>query len=116
MKRQYALFAFNGEPMCFAHVLLNALDLDSKGYAVQLIIEGSATKLIADFEQGEAPFKAKYLECIEKGLLAGVCRACSAKMGSLESAERQGLVLLDDMSGHPSIERFIRDGYEIISF
>ena len=30
-----ALFAFNGEPMCFVHVLLNAFDMkDKDGYRV----------------------------------------------------------------------------------
>jgi len=102
--------------MCFAHVLLNTLDLHSKGYEVLMIIEGTATSLVSDFEKGEAPFTVKYLECLEKGLIAGICKACSAKMGSLESAQRQGLILLEDMSGHPSIERYIRDGFEVISF
>lgn len=25
------IIAFNGNPLCFVHVLLNALDMDSKG-------------------------------------------------------------------------------------
>ncbi len=116
MKKKFALFAFNGESMCFAHVLLNTLDLHSKGYEVKMIIEGTATALVSDFEKGDAPFTAKYRECLATGLIAGVCKACSAKMGSLESAQRQGLTLLEDMYGHPSIERFIHDGYEVISF
>jgi len=116
MKKKFALFAFNGEPMCFAHVLLNALDLHKKGYEVLVIIEGTATKLVSDFEKGEAPFTAKYRECLDKGLIAGICKACSAKMGTLESAQRQGLTLLDDMSGHPSIEQYSKAGFEIISF
>lgn len=116
MKNSFALFAFNGDPMCFVHVLLNALDLDSKGYAVQLVIEGSAAKLVADFEKGDAQFTSKYQECLQKGLIAGICKACSAKMGTLESAQRQGLTLLDDMSGHPSIERYSKEGYSIVTF
>jgi hypothetical protein len=32
MQRKVAIFAYNGEPMCFAHVLLNALDMKEKGY------------------------------------------------------------------------------------
>jgi hypothetical protein len=28
-----ALFAFKGEPLCFVHVLLNALDMKEKGIA-----------------------------------------------------------------------------------
>jgi len=39
-KGKVALFAFNGDPMCFAHVLINALDLREKNYDVRLIIEG----------------------------------------------------------------------------
>jgi len=30
--KKVALVAFNGEPMCFVHVLLNALDMEEKGY------------------------------------------------------------------------------------
>jgi hypothetical protein len=30
--KKVALFAFNGEPMCFVHVLLNALDMKEKDY------------------------------------------------------------------------------------
>lgn len=113
---KYILFAFNGEPMCFAHVLLNAIDLDSKGYAAQIVIEGTATKLLPLFESGEAPFTPKYQECLEKGLIAGTCKACSAKTGSLESAERQGITLLDDMSGHPSVEGYLKKGYTVLTF
>lgn len=28
---KYVIFAFNGNQMCFVHVLLNALDMESKG-------------------------------------------------------------------------------------
>lgn len=28
--KKIGLFAFNGEPMCFVHVLLNALDMKDK--------------------------------------------------------------------------------------
>ncbi len=116
MKKKFALFAFNGEPMCFAHVLLNTLDLHSKGYEVRMIIEGTATALVSEFEKDAVPFTAKYRECLEKGLIAGICKACSAKTGSLESAQRQGITLLDDMFGHPSIERYIREDYKVITF
>jgi predicted peroxiredoxin len=116
MDKKYCLFAFNGELMCFAHALLNALDLHSNGYEVKFVLEGSATKLIADFEKEETPFRKLYLECIEKGLLDCVCRACSKQMGTLELAQKNGLPLCEDMSGHPSMERYIKNGYQIITF
>ncbi len=49
MNGKYALFAFNGDPMCFIHVILNTLDLNDRGYKVKVIVEGSACKLAAEF-------------------------------------------------------------------
>jgi hypothetical protein len=37
-------------------------------------------------------------------------------MGTLAAAEAEGLRLLDDMSGHPSMSRFLADGWEIMTF
>ena len=39
--KKVALFAFNGDFKCFAHVLLNALDMKAKGYDVKVVIEGN---------------------------------------------------------------------------
>ncbi len=40
-----ALVAFQGEAMCFVHVLLNALDMQQRGITVKIIIEGMAVTL-----------------------------------------------------------------------
>ena len=111
-----ALFAFNGELMCFIHVLLNALDMDAKGHEVKVVIEGAATKLVPELADSSNPMAGLYEKVKSKGLFAGVCRACAQKMGTLESAKAEGLALLDDMNGHPSMAGFIADGYAIISF
>jgi hypothetical protein len=49
--KKFALFVFNGDPMCFIHVLLNALDMSEKGYEAKIIIEGAATKLVPELEK-----------------------------------------------------------------
>jgi hypothetical protein len=49
-------------------------------------------------------------------LIEGVCRACATKTGALAEAESQGLRLLDDMSGHPSLGRYLEAGFTIITF
>ena len=116
MSKKYCLFTFNGELMCFVHALLNTLDLHSKGYEVKLVLEGSATKLIENFEKEETPFRKLYIDCIEKGLLDCVCRACSYQMGTLELAKKNNLPLCDDMNGHPSMETYLKEGFEIITF
>jgi hypothetical protein len=37
--KKYALFVFNGDPMCFIHVLLNALDMHARQDTVRVILE-----------------------------------------------------------------------------
>ena len=41
MPKRVVLAAFNGESMCFVHVLLNALDMKERGYEVKVVIEWS---------------------------------------------------------------------------
>ena len=114
--KKVALFAFNGEPMCFIHVLLNALDMNDKGYEVKIIIEGSATKLVPELTKEDNPMHRLYEKAKGLDLIDGACKACSNKMGTLEAAKAQGLRLLDEMTGHPSMARYREEGFEIITF
>ena len=114
--KKVALFVFNGDPMCFIHVLLNALDMQKKGYEVKIVIEGAAAKLISELIKEDNPLHKLWEETKSSGILDGVCKACSNKMGTLDSAQDQGLTLLDEMTGHPSMARYRDDGYEIVSF
>ncbi len=111
-----ALVAFEGDAMCFVHVLLNALDMDDKGHDVAVIIEGAATKLIVDLADPAKPFAKLFADLKERGLVKAVCKACAAKMGALDAAKDQGLPIVGDMNGHPALEPWLADGYQIITF
>ncbi len=113
--KKFVIFAFHGELMCFAHALLNAIDLKDKGFEVKLVIEGSATGLIGTLDAKDSPFHRQYRKVVDEGILAGVCKACAGKMDSLFEAEKQNLPLLSEMHGHPAFSTWIKDGYEIIS-
>ena len=110
------LFVFNGDPMCFIHVLLNALDMQARGDEGRIVVEGSATRLIPELAGADHPLNKLWEKTRTGGLVAGVCRACSQKMGTLAAAQEQGLPLLDEMNGHPSMARYRSEGYEIITF
>lgn len=116
MTKKMALFVFRDDPMCFTHVLLNTLDMDERGYDIRMILEGEATKLLPGLENEGTPFFKMWQQVKNKNLIAGVCRACSTQMGTKASAEKQGLALLDDMSGHPSFAGFMDQGCEILVF
>lgn len=108
---KFVFFAFKGDPMCFVHVLLNALDMYDKGATVKIVFEGEAVTLIQTLTEQQNPL---YKKALEAGLVDGVCKACSAKMGVLAYNEASGIRLLDNMSGHPSMFAYVQQGYELI--
>ncbi len=116
MSRKVVLYAFNGELMCFVHVLLNALDMDEKGFDVKIVIEGNTPKTINTLNDPEAKFHSFYRKVKEKNLIDCVCRACSAHVDALEGIQDQDLPLCGEMTGHPSMAKYLTEGYEIISF
>ena len=116
MGKQVALVAFQGEAMCFVHVLLNAVDMHERGFDVKIVLEGSATKLAAELDDPNKPFGPLYQKVREMGLFDCVCRACANKMGVLAAIEDQGLPLCDELQGHPSLARYVEAGYQIITF
>jgi hypothetical protein len=112
--RKIAVVSFQGEMSCFVHALLNVWNYHQRGYDTVLIIEGASTKLLGSIVQSP---KAELWESIKKaGLIKSVCKACSAQMGTLNEAERQGLPIDAALSGHSDLERFTKDGYSIILF
>ena len=110
--RKVAFFAFKGEEMCFAHLLLNAIDLHEKGVPAKIIMEGEAVKLIKDLAEhyNQLYQKAKYV-----GWFDCICKACSAKLGVLEFNETVGIPIKGNLQGHPAMYDYLNDGYEIIT-
>lgn len=112
MERKYLFYAMKGEEMCFMHVLLNALDLEGEGYEVKIVFEAESVKLPGKLSKAENPL---YKKALEKGLIAGVCKACAQGMGVLSEVEELELPILDDMMDHAGMKPFIKEGYEVIS-
>lgn len=102
--------------MCFAHALLNAVDMDDRGYEVRLIIEGSSTKLVPELTKEGKPFADLFAKVKDRGLIDCACKACSAKMGVLEDVQTAGIELNGEMQGHPSVATHMEQGFEILVF
>lgn len=105
------IFAFKGDMLCFMHVLLNVLDMNEQGIECKLVFEGEAVKLVQELEETKNP---KYLELKNKGFIDCICKACSAKLGVLDVNEKTGIQMCAEMTGHPSMARYIKNGYKII--
>jgi hypothetical protein len=111
-----ALFVFNGDPVCFIHVLLNGLNMKAKGMDGRIIVEGAATALLPELAKPENPLNKLWGQAKSQNIVEGVCKGCAHKMGTAKEAVNQGLALLDDMSGHPSMSRYIEAGFDVVSF
>lgn len=116
MAEKVILVAFQGDPMCFVHVLLNALDMYGRGFDVKVVIEGAATKTANALNEPGAQFGKFYQQVKGKGLIDCVCKACANTVGALAGIEAQGLPLCGEMVGHPSLARYVVEGYQVITF
>ena len=114
--KKIALFVFNGDPVCFIHVLLNGLDMKAKGMDSRIIVEGAATALLPNLAAEQDPLHKLWEKAKSQDLVDGVCQGCAQKTGTADEAVNQGLALLADMSGHPSMAAYIEKGFEVISF
>ena len=110
------IFAFRGDPICFVHVLLNSLEMAAKGMEGKIIIEGDAVKLVSEMAVPGHFLNQLYVKAKAQGLIIGACRACSTKLGVVEAVEAEGVSLIGEMSGHPSMSAYIEEGYSVITF
>lgn len=80
--KKVVFFAFKENPMCFVHVMLNALDMKEKGYDVRIVLEGEAVNLIQ--ELGRKPSLQKdytaYRLCVP-------CMLCKDESSRLQSKQ-----------------------------
>ena len=110
------IFAFRSDPLCFSHVLLNVLDMEDKGMWGEIVLEGEATKLVPIMAEEGHFLNQMYQLARGKGLFWGACRACATKMGVVEEIEAEQIPLQGDMSGHPPMSHFFKEGYTILTF
>lgn len=110
--KKILFYGMTGEKMCFQHILMNALDLNTEGVDVKIIFEGASVKLVSKFEDENNPL---YRKAKEADLIAGICFACSKVLDVYEANLKSGLPMLNDMSGHAGIKKYLEEGYEVIS-
>jgi predicted peroxiredoxin len=116
------LFVIFAEDVCRQlHAFLYATDLHRKGYQIRIIVEGMATRLLADLEQAPPQLQKAFAEAKAAGLLAGACLQAASGCGSAEdrnivaAIEARGVGFLSDLDNHAGIEPFLREGYEVVA-
>lgn len=109
-------FAFRDHPLCFIHVLLNALDMAEKGMEGRIVLEGEAVTLVPVMADPDHFLHPLYCKAKAQGLFLGACRACSAKLKMTDCMVREEIPLIGELSGHPAMSDFIEQGYTLLTF
>jgi len=116
------LFVLFADDVCRQlHAFLYVNDLHRKGYEARLIVEGMATRLLADLDQAPPRLQQAVADAKAAGLIAGACQQASTGCGSpadrhiVAAIQAQGVGFLSDLENHAGIEPFLREGYQVIA-
>ncbi len=115
-KKKIVLFAFSEDLGIFVHLMLNAIDMKERGYETKIVIETKAARFVRDMMDANALFGGLFKKVKDQGLIDGVCRMCSAMTDSQQQAKEQNIKLLDEMNGHPSIAKYLEEGFTVLIF
>lgn len=114
--KKVVLYPFNGEMLCFVHVMLNALDMAEREFDVRLVFEGASVTLIPKLAEEGNEFHALFAKLKASGVIDGACKACSRKLGVAEAVQAEGIALIGSMGGHPAMGEYVERGYEVVTF
>jgi hypothetical protein len=96
------------------NALETAKEFKEAGDEALVIFDGAGTKWIDELSRSDH----KYHELFEdvRGEMAGACAYCAKAFGVKDRVEEEGVPLIDEYEGHPSVRKLVSDGYEVVTF
>lgn len=116
LMKKTIFFTFRDNPLCFIHILLNALDMDKQGLEGKILLEGESITLVPLMADPNHFLHPLYKKAREADLIIGACKACTNKLQMLAAVEQEGIPLVEGLAGHPSMSSYIEQGYTILTF
>ena len=115
MTMKYLFLATDDNKMQLYHLLLNANNFPEKGHDVAVVLECATPKLLIGIADGSIKLPV-FDKAMEKGIIDHACKACTSAFSATEAAEKLGVPLKGELSGHTDLLKFAVDGYSIITF
>ena len=97
-----------------ANALELAKELKSAAHPVEVLFDGAGTAMAAAL--ADPGHRLHGLFAAVQDRVLGACAHCARAFGALEQLERLGLPLVAEFEGHPSLARFLREGYRVLTF
>lgn len=108
-------FIFTDNQLAVNHALLNAMEMLENEIQCKIVLEGEAVRLIPQMATPGTRLHELYQEARKLGLFDSVCHKCATRMGTTPAAEAEGLPMDGELRGHPSMTRYLLEGYQIIT-
>lgn len=91
-----------------------AKELKENDDDVRIVFDGAGTTFIPALEDEE--HKAHPLYKAVEDTIDGACKFCSKAFGVINEVNKTNVDLLDDYDDHPSLRKYISEGYQIVTF
>lgn len=98
------------------HALLYARELMDKGYDVALLFDGAGTEWAARFSraQDDDSLAQMYHKIKSEDTAIVICDYCATAFAVKDVLQHNKETLTAEYSGHPSLVRWIEQGYEVL--
>ncbi len=98
------------------HALLYTKELSDGGLQVKLVFDGGGTKWASEMSNQDNKLNPLFEEVKKLGLIENVCDYCIGAFGADRSSiESAGLPVRGESQGHPSLLKYVNDGYQVIT-
>jgi hypothetical protein len=112
---KYVFLATDDNKMQLYHLLLNAIDFHEHGHEVKTVLECASPKLLIGIADGSIKLPL-FGKARDLGIIDHACKACTASFSATEAAEKLGVPLKGELSGHSDMLKFIGNGYSLFTF
>lgn len=96
------------------NALTTAKEFNEAGDEALVIFEGAGTKWVDEFARSDHQYHELFEDVRDQ--VEGACAYCATAFGVKDRIEAEGVPLMDDFRGHPSINTLIADGYQVLTF
>ncbi len=97
-----------------ANALTSAKEFKEAGEEVTVIFDGAGTRWVSQLSDPDHRLNGDYEEI--KDTIAGACDYCAGAFGVKDEIEKTDVTLLEEYAGHPSLQRLVSQGYQVITF
>lgn len=97
------------------HALLYAKELKEAGHPIVLIFDGAGTGWARALRDPKHKLHARYAELKKLGVVEEICDFCAGAFKVKEGLKQMSdAALVGEFEGHPSLKKWVDQGYQVI--